>query len=205
MFGPHHTPLLGHIRPWHLLFKLPAKGTDYIFLGLSSSSGENDIVDRMAYSPSQAARIEQRQHHGPQTTHSAPPQWIEYSWAYYTSAELSGVIEIIPCQLRHAGYSSIIGLLLRYSDGSRSCVGQCRLDCLSSPLAVDAPSPSLYLAFDRRRGHFHHLARIEIYPPKNRASLEWLDLPWHGLLEWWIGPRQVKIHHLHQESPCQLG
>ncbi|KAF4447882.1 hypothetical protein F53441_8632 [Fusarium austroafricanum] len=61
--------------------------------------------------------------------------------SYYTSAKLDEVREITPClswkQGREEGENQVIlGLLLTYTDGRQSCVGEVRLDQLGTPKTV---------------------------------------------------------------------
>lgn len=197
-FGPHVVPRLGPMRPWSRIFRLPETRSSRIFFNAIPAG-----ITRMASDAPQshpAGRIS----HKPQIPISQAPSWMIQSWGYYTSAAFENVAQVIPCRLRLAKYSKIIGLLLQYSDGSRECVGQCRFDSLTSPLQTQ-DAPKLCLAFDRRKGQFHHVATVELCPPRDRMSLDWLDLPWGGRLEWWVGPRQDLIHHQGQQSPCRLG
>jgi hypothetical protein len=60
--------------------------------------------------------------------------------AYYTSAKLDGVREITPCMMLplwyHGQGEKITGLLLSYTNGTRSSVGEVRPDRLGTPKAV---------------------------------------------------------------------
>lgn len=69
---------------------------------------------------------------------------------FYSSASLEHVVEVTPCQRELATYSPIIGLLLRYADGQRACVGEFRMDCIGETLEVDA-SHRLHLGFARAK------------------------------------------------------
>lgn len=195
MFGPHLSPKFGCPRTWYLLCR---------FTSLKSRLFYNTApegVDKIACSDGLAV-LEKRSYPLSQVPHSNPPAWMQYSWGYYTSALLDGVVQVIPCQT--GSMPLIIGLLLKYADGTCDCVGQYRHDCLLPPVDV-GDAPTLHLAFGRREGHFHHVAKVTVNRPPYNWDLVWLELPWHGLLEWWVGPEQVKIHHQDQESPCKQG
>ncbi|KAJ2987446.1 hypothetical protein NUW58_g4501 [Xylaria curta] len=70
----------------------------------------------------------------------------------YTSALLESVIELTPCKRKVAGRSFIAGLLFRYSDGTQASVGEFRLDCVATPMAVDSSS-DMWLTFDTKDGY----------------------------------------------------
>lgn len=123
----------------------------------------------------------------------APPSLYENgaSW-YYSDASLEDVVEITPCRWREAGqqqsHSKIIGLLLHYSNGSRSCLGEFRLDCASTPLRVrDTEKLRLGFNLDIRRPY---LAEIRFSSPPAPSDWEpneqWLEIPWKGTLQWWF-------------------
>lgn len=69
---------------------------------------------------------------------------------YHTSARLDGVREVTPCIFTPGRYSSeggkITGLLLTYTDGSRSSVGQVRPDTLGTSKIVT--SDTMYLQYE---------------------------------------------------------
>lgn len=114
------------------------------------------------------------------------------SW-YYSDASLEGVVEITPCRWHEAGqqsHSKIIGLLLRYSNGSRACLGEFRLDCASTPLRV-GDTEKLRLGFNLTHPlRLPYLAEIRFSPPPAPSDWEpdeqWLEIPWKGTLQWWF-------------------
>ncbi|KAF5604859.1 hypothetical protein FPCIR_712 [Fusarium pseudocircinatum] len=67
---------------------------------------------------------------------------------YHTSARLDSVREVTPCMFAQDSYgvAKITGLLLTYADGSRSSVGQVRLDTMGTPKAVT--SDTMYLQYE---------------------------------------------------------
>ena len=114
------------------------------------------------------------------------------SW-YYSDASLEGVVEITPCRWHEAGqqsHSKIIGLLLRYSNGSRACLGEFRLDCASTPLLV-GDTEKLRLGFNLTHPlRLPYLAEIRFSPPPAPSDWEpdeqWLEIPWKETLQWWF-------------------
>ncbi|KAF6840317.1 hypothetical protein CPLU01_01341 [Colletotrichum plurivorum] len=65
-----------------------------------------------------------------------PPHAVYKEQLFFSSASLDGIIQIIPCRRHARGRSHVVGLLLEYSDGRRTCVGQFRLDSLDKRLLV---------------------------------------------------------------------
>lgn len=112
----------------------------------------------------------------------------------------SSAVEVTPCQRELATYSPIIGLLLRYADGQRACVGEFRMDCIGETLEVDA-SHRLHLGFARAKKIPPHVSKLELCHPQDGGSLRWLSVPWTGKLEWWFTYGHCKVHHGGQESP----
>ena len=116
---------------------------------------------------------------------------------YHSDAVLEDVVEITPCLLdtgrTHAqlptallskGQTPVIGLLLRYVDGSRASVGEFRLDWASSPLIVGT-SERLYLDFPAGRKGCFRVAQVQLSPPPEADSAyDWMEVPWEGRLVW---------------------
>lgn len=128
------------------------------------------------------------------------PERITMEDYFYTTATLDDVVEITPCRREFNHHSAITGLLIRYSNGNRACVGQFRLDCIGPVLEVGG-SQKLHLGFARSHLNAPYLAEAALFPPSRREPYEWLDVPWEGRLEWWFSFWQTKIHHGSQESP----
>jgi hypothetical protein len=136
------------------------------------------------------------------------------SW-FYTKAPLSCVSEIIPCrwqQSKHSEddpspprpgirienrYSPITGLLLRYSDGSRACVGEFRLDYACLPPLVVGDAPRLYLGFTSKVQLHSYMAEIRLTRPTGleESSLKWLEVDWTGELEWLFNYFACQVFH----------
>ncbi|KAI1474946.1 hypothetical protein F4774DRAFT_429421 [Daldinia eschscholtzii] len=123
----------------------------------------------------------------------------------FSSAALQDVMEIIPCERRHETHTAITGLLIRYANESRACVGEVRLDSLCTPIRVEGPS-RLYLGFAKTMKYsFPYVASIAVHPPGDRGSYEWIELDWVETLEWWYESRQCKVWHRDGESPSLSG
>ena len=117
----------------------------------------------------------------------------------YSAANLKNVVEVTPCHTEIEDRSRVSGLLFRYADGRRACVGEIRTDLLGKTLEVK-PLKGLHLAFSRAdRGPY--LAKLSLGAPLEKESFYWLSLPWAGLLEWWFIYGHCKVVHGSQESP----
>ncbi|KAK1656620.1 hypothetical protein BDP55DRAFT_699441 [Colletotrichum godetiae] len=75
------------------------------------------------------------------------PNWADLTtshiYAETTACGAYDVVEFVPCHRQRMGKPIIIGLLLRYADGTSACVGQIRLDCLQRATTVD-PNSTLW-------------------------------------------------------------
>ncbi|KAI1821607.1 hypothetical protein F4861DRAFT_518075 [Xylaria intraflava] len=116
----------------------------------------------------------------------------------YSSAALESVVALTPCEVKVAGKPSIIGLLFRYSDGSRACLGQFRLDWATAPLVVDGSS-KLWLTFDMDDGG-PFVDSVGVSHPPKPMSPRCLHISWVGKLEWWAGCGQCKVYYQNQAS-----
>lgn len=120
---------------------------------------------------------------------------------FYTSALLDNATTVTPCNGSYKGGAYITGLILTYTDGHESCVGHIRRDSLSCPLEL-TESPMLWLGFSLENME-PRVAKIEtVSRPSDTHSLEWLEVPWTGQLEWWFSARQCKVHHKQKASPA---
>ncbi|KAI0902715.1 hypothetical protein F4823DRAFT_621082 [Ustulina deusta] len=119
---------------------------------------------------------------------------------FHSSANLRNAVTIRPCQETFASHSPIIGLLIQYYNGDRTCVGQVRFDCLRTELTVKS-FPKLCLWFARTKSKHPYVAKVEQFPPSDSEPYEWLDLRWEGYLEWWFSHWQCQVYHDGKSSP----
>ena len=112
---------------------------------------------------------------------------------FYTSAILDNVTELTPCRFETGSGSFISGLLLRYSNGCRACVGQIRLDRLQHSLAVGT-SQKMCLGFSQISDGCPRLVSVG-FSGLSRIDLNNLEIPLCGKLEWWFSHRQCKVYH----------
>lgn len=137
-------------------------------------------------------------------TTSQPP-YTQYNepW-YYTNCMLENVVEIACCVDGTVSHRPIIGMMVHYGDGHRACIGQCRLDWVLDKSPAD-PSRLLRIGLAKTRKNFRYVARITLGNPAAPVSdsLSWMDVPWHGKLEWWFSQRQCRLYHWDSISMVQ--
>lgn len=133
----------------------------------------------------------------PSLTPSSPPPYTQYNepW-YYTNCRLEDVVEITCCTDRTASHKPIIGMLIGYGNGRRACVGQYRMDWAMETLTV-SPSGRLRIGLGKTRRNFPYVASISLpgLATPDSDSLSWMDMPWHGKLEWWFSQRQCRLYY----------
>jgi hypothetical protein len=114
--------------------------------------------------------------------------WVdEESW-YHSSCSLSDIVEVIPCHEKEGKRRHIIGMLLRYRDNRRACVGYYRQDWTTQPLQVYGSFFKIGLAGpgNRRRNGYRVMAIKTDITAFCHDSYTWRQLPWSGILEWWF-------------------
>ncbi|KAL1864061.1 hypothetical protein VTK73DRAFT_6190 [Phialemonium thermophilum] len=166
-------------RPCRIFFNVSDRGVHWLGVLRSALGGQTHPPRPLSFHP------------------FSSPRWTSSLTYFYSVAELSDVVEITPCQVRLATYSPVIGLLLRYADGSRACVGQFRLDAAGMSLRVD-PSHDLRLGFAVADAIPVHAAAVEVCDPLRRRQgerLRWESFPWRGRMEWWFMNGHSEVYH----------
>ncbi|KAI1136068.1 hypothetical protein F5Y05DRAFT_415666 [Hypoxylon sp. FL0543] len=130
-------------------------------------------------------------------------EFSEYIWSHiYSSCPMKGVAAIIPCVDKTKPEKLVIGMLLIYKDGHRECLGQMRFDWMVDPLVV-GPASKLRIGMSRTKIvcsllGFHtirNVAAVTLGVSKNPNVDRWIDVPWHGTLEWSFTPKLTIIRH----------
>lgn len=129
---------------------------------------------------------------------SSYPESTSLDDYFYTSAPLENIVEITLCDGTILGRRSIIGLLFRYSDGTRTCVGQFRTDRPTMRLAVNK-STKMWLSFDTEDG-YPFVDSVGVCRSPKPMSRTCLYISWVGRLEWWFSYKQCKVYYQGQES-----
>jgi hypothetical protein len=143
---------------------------------------------------------------------SGRPQINIDNWypSFYTNCRLEDITEITCCVDNSASHRRIYGMLLRYTNGRRACVGQYRLNWASAPLTVN-PSKPLTIGMSKTEEGFPYVIDVDLeglsepsavtIPQMNVSwseglapgSIRRMQIPWHGRLEWWFGRRGCGI------------
>lgn len=128
------------------------------------------------------------------------PQSGSYEDYLYTRARVDNVAHVSVCR---ADPSSVItGLVFGYTDGHRESVGQIRLDCLEDPFIIDM-SQKMWLKISRSAKRCPQVVDAGFAPikkPLRKTGGEYLDIMWHGVLEWWFSSNQCWLYHNGQAS-----
>ncbi|XP_044717283.1 uncharacterized protein HRG_08791 [Hirsutella rhossiliensis] len=160
------------------------------YIGIESDAAETDRATNQRLETSESMCPP------PLTTTSQPP-YTQYNepW-HYTNCMLENVVEIACCVDGTVSHKPVIGMMVHYGDGHRACIGQYRLDWVLDKSPAD-PSMSLRIGLAKTRKNFPYVARITLGNPAAPASdsLSWMDVPWHGKLEWWFSQRQCRLCH----------
>ncbi len=85
----------------------------------------------------------------------------------------------------------IIGMLLRYMDGHRVCVGQFRFDMTLETISVQ-DGTTVYFGSQRTRNRYLYVAQVTIYPPSD-VELTWISIGSEQNLEWWFSSRHTIV------------
>jgi hypothetical protein len=104
---------------------------------------------------------------------------------------MQGVTQITLCKDAYASHEPILGMLLQYIDGHRTCLGQFRFDMALEAILVNQTS-ALHIGSGRTETSLPYVAKVTIGQP-DRVDLAWLDINWDGKLEWWFSNRQTVL------------
>ncbi len=201
-FGSYVSPAP---RPWECLFSIPPGPSRLFFSKLPSGISYLAFTSLHAtltcgFPQSQAPPSPRSQ------APSSPLLCSATEPIFFTTAQLRSVVTITPCRARRATYAPVIGLLFTYADGSRTCVGQFRLDYATPELRVDDLQP-MRLAFARREeDNSPYVEEVDLVGSASiRPPGRWFDVPWDGQLEWWFSYNQCVIYHIDVSGkPSQL-
>lgn len=115
---------------------------------------------------------------------------------FYSSAILDDAAEVSFC--RPPMQNKVSGMLFRYADGRKACVGEIRLDCMDLPVPL-SKLMVLWLEFVWDHGIFVRSVRFS--RPLKESTSQWFKVPICGRLEWWFVWTDCKIYHAGQGSP----
>ncbi|KAL8380725.1 hypothetical protein RB595_005146 [Gaeumannomyces hyphopodioides] len=125
---------------------------------------------------------------------SPPPYTMSTELWYYTGCRMENVTEITCCVDWRAKYKPIVGMMLYYKNGRRSCLGQYRPDRALSSLRIDTAG-LLRIRMRKTTERYPYVAEVRVQGAADLDSSRWIDIPWRGKLEWWFSSRQCTLHH----------
>lgn len=120
---------------------------------------------------------------------------------YFSSCRLENAVEVVPCRSRLGGVSAnaVTGLLVRYANGDRACVGSFRFDWAGETCEVGRGG-RLYIGCGR---HPESVRDVRNEPPPVDNGLSWLEVPLSGKLEWWSLAETWKVYHIRDAVDAQ--
>ena len=125
-----------------------------------------------------------------QPTTPAPFTTSNGPW-FVSACNTGGVVEIMLCKDFSLDNKPIIGMLLRYMDGHRVCVGQFRFDTTLETIPVEQGT-TLYIGSRTTATEFLYVAHVSTHPTSD-AGLTWNGLGWGRDLEWWFSHFQTIV------------
>lgn len=138
---------------------------------------------------------------------SFPPPYSQHTelW-HYTTCRLESVQSVTCCADPRARDSPVVGMLLRYRDGRRACVGQFRVDWAARPFPVD-DSRALRIGLGTSAARIPYVAEISQRGEGGAGpgGLRWMDVPWQGRLEWWFSQRQCRLDYSDGRNATRAG
>lgn len=118
---------------------------------------------------------------------------------FFSTCRLSNVVEVTLCRSQGGYPDSIIGMLVKYANGDRACVGAFRFDWASEPCQVgQAGTLDIGCTQEPR-----WVRDIQLEPPPVDSNLAWMTVPWSGRLEWWFSRKQSAVYHFESEPAHQ--
>lgn len=133
---------------------------------------------------------------------SPPPFFNGHSLhQYFSSCRLEDVVEVALCRTRLGGVSedAVTGLLVRYANGDRACVGSFRFDW-ASPARQVGRTGRLYIGCGQR---LNCVRDVRIEPPLVDNGLSWMEVPLSGKLEWWSSVGSCRVYHIRDPVNAQ--
>ncbi|RTE83744.1 hypothetical protein BHE90_001758 [Fusarium euwallaceae] len=120
---------------------------------------------------------------------------------WFTSrCNLDGVKEVTLCRDVSQSHRPVIGMLVKYTDGHRECLGQFRFDRALETIQADQ-SGGLHISLQGIEDEDSmSVADVRSFPlgdpspcPENES---WVETPWSGTLEWKFRREDCKVLHI---------
>lgn len=115
---------------------------------------------------------------------------------HFSFCRLQNVAEVIPCRSppgQKYAEGAVIGMLVRYANGDRACVGAFRFDWAAEPCETGR-TRKLYLGCGWGR-----VMDVGNHLPAADGGLSWTEIPLEGKLEWWFTYDRAEVHHIEVE------
>ena len=111
---------------------------------------------------------------------------------FFSSCSLENVVEVTLCRSQGGYPDGIIGMLVRYANNDRACVGAFRFDWASETCHV-GEAKRLYIGCSQEP---RWVKDVRVEPPAEGSELSWMAVPWSGKLEWWFSREQSAVYHI---------
>jgi hypothetical protein len=113
---------------------------------------------------------------------------------YFSSCRLKNIVEVTPCRSppgQQYAEGAVIGMLVRYANGDRACVGAFRFDwAAGEALCIQ----KLYLGYGQ--GRVMDVRNDMPAADDGPDGLSWTEVPLEGKLEWWFSYDAAEVHHV---------
>lgn len=122
---------------------------------------------------------------------------------YFSSLNLENVIEVTLCVSKGDFFpEGVCGLLVRYANGDKACVGSFRFDWAAETYQVRR-GDGLYLGITEKPNHFTYdkepplrwVREVRFDSPVEKDGVSWMAVPWSGKLEFWLSRQQSRVYH----------
>lgn len=126
---------------------------------------------------------------------NSPFFWTQSNEPWFVSScHMEGIVDVTFCRDVSLAHKPILGMLLENENGHRDCLGQFRYDKLLQKVPVDRTT-KLYIGSRRTKRSYLYVADVLTFPPTDRDELVWIEVCWHGTLEWWSSLRHSVLRH----------
>lgn len=107
---------------------------------------------------------------------------------------MEGIVDMTLCRDTTCDHRPITGILLKYENGHRECLGQFRFDKALEKLRVEHVT-DLYIGSTRTKSSYLYVADIITSPLHDCGGLRWMRVSPHGTLEWWSSHRHSIVRY----------
>ncbi|KPM34085.1 hypothetical protein AK830_g12489 [Neonectria ditissima] len=131
----------------------------------------------------------------PSLVPNSPFFWTQSNEPWFVSScDMEGIVELTLCRDLSLTHKPILGILVKYENGHRDCLGQFRYDKLLERVRVDRTA-ELYIGSRRTARSFLYVVDVLTSPPADREELFWMEISRGGTMEWWSSLRHSVVRH----------